>query len=466
MSDSHMLYAKMNSIIDEVNGEVAEREELIECIAICLLARKNLFILGDTGQAKSYAINEFRKRITGAKQFERLMSKQTDEEQIFGRLDLSSLIPDSMPKEELMKDEVYSEYVNDIKAMYEGFKAERKEYVLKDAADKAVKLSYIKKILCSISDNKPRIITDGKIPDSHIVFLDEIFKSNDGILNSLLTALNEKVYTNEGQTVPIPVISFFSASNEIPDFKDSAQAILKPLYDRFELKVLTGYVEEPENRMRVLKNKQNGLSGKVSATISLIELEKMQKQVEKVIVPDSINELMENVLCELRRNGIHVSDRKYFGFTPIVKAKAFLSGNAEVLPKDLMVLKNYFWNTPNEREKVEKILSDICENPIGTEVEKLLDMAKESKNSMDETISQMETEGTGKDDKIKAFVVFTQQLMKIYNDLCTLKESDLSEADLDTVRDAENELETMLSEATKQVGMTNIPLAERKMMSI
>ena len=85
---------------------------------------------------------------------------------------------------------------------------------------------------------------------------------------------------------------------------------------------------------------------------------------------------------------------------------------------------------------------------------------------MDETISQMETEGTGKDDKIKAFVVFTQQLMKIYNDLCTLKESDLSEADLDTVRDAENELETMLSEATKQVGMTNIPLAERKMMSI
>ena len=83
-----MLFIKMNEIIDEVNSEVAEREELIECIALCLLAGKNLFILGDTGQAKSYAINEFRKRITGAKQYERLMSKQTDEEQLFGRLDL------------------------------------------------------------------------------------------------------------------------------------------------------------------------------------------------------------------------------------------------------------------------------------------------------------------------------------------------------------------------------------------
>ena len=98
-----MLYAKMNQIIDEVKSDVAERDELVECIAIALLSRKNLFILGDTGQAKSYAINLFRKRIIGAKQFERLMSKQTDEEQIFGRLDLSSLIPGNMPLDELME---------------------------------------------------------------------------------------------------------------------------------------------------------------------------------------------------------------------------------------------------------------------------------------------------------------------------------------------------------------------------
>lgn len=49
--------------------------------------------------------------------------------------------------------------------------------------------------------SRPEYITAGKIPDSNIVVLDELFKSNEGILNSLLKALNERVYTNEGMTI-------------------------------------------------------------------------------------------------------------------------------------------------------------------------------------------------------------------------------------------------------------------------
>ena len=98
---------KMLAVMADVNSAVSEREELVELIAIALLTRKNLFILGDPGQAKSYAINAFRSRITGAKQFERLLSKQTDEEQLFGRLDLSSLIPGSVPESAFEGDGVY-----------------------------------------------------------------------------------------------------------------------------------------------------------------------------------------------------------------------------------------------------------------------------------------------------------------------------------------------------------------------
>ena len=67
------------------------------------------------------------------------------------------------------------------------------------------------------------------------MFLDEIFKCNDGVLNALLTALNERKYTNEGRTYPIPTISFFAASNEIPNFNDPEEKILAALYDRLEL---------------------------------------------------------------------------------------------------------------------------------------------------------------------------------------------------------------------------------------
>lgn len=49
----------------------------------------------------------------------------------------------------------------------------------------------------------------------------------------------------------IPTISFFAASNEIPDFSEPENEILKPLYDRFDLKIVTEYVKEKENRIKL-----------------------------------------------------------------------------------------------------------------------------------------------------------------------------------------------------------------------
>ena len=456
-----MLFTKMNAIIDEVNLEIAEREELTECIAICLIARKNLFILGDTGQAKSYAINEFRKRITGAKQFERLMSKQTDEEQIFGRLDLSSLIPGNLPQSELAKETPYKELLDNLSSSYDKYKADGQNSTLEETTAAAKRLTYLKHIICALNSGTPQMITDGKIPDSHIVFLDEIFKSNDGILNSLLTALNEKVYTNEGQTVDIPVISFFSASNEIPNFNDSTQAILKPLYDRFELKVLTEYVQEKENRIKVLEKKQGKTPKAAKTCITLDELYEMQDKAAKIPVPDAINELMDNLLCALRRNGIHVSDRKFFGFTPIVQAKAYLNGNSEVTPKDLMVLKNYFWNTPAEIPTVGKILSDVCENPIGTEIGKLISMANESLTVMEETAASLIEEQAEQTELLKPNVVFSKELLRIYKDLINLKSDDISEEDDAEIDNAEKEMNEMLKKAAELTHAPFVPLAER-----
>ena len=60
-----MLRDKMLAVMDEVNAAVAERGELIRMIAMALLSGSNLFILGAPGQAKSFAVNAFRRRITG-----------------------------------------------------------------------------------------------------------------------------------------------------------------------------------------------------------------------------------------------------------------------------------------------------------------------------------------------------------------------------------------------------------------
>ena len=202
---------KMLAVIADTNDSVAEREELVEMIAIALLTRKNLFVLGEPGQAKSYAINLFRRHITGARQFERLLSKQSDEEQLFGRVDLASLLPGSVPQTVLEQDATYQNQRFNLRVLVEGIGSMKDEPAtwekLKSGTEK---LELYRAALSALHKSEPAVQTAGKIPEADIVLLDEIFKCNDGVLNSLLTALNERKYTNEGRTYPIPVISFLS----------------------------------------------------------------------------------------------------------------------------------------------------------------------------------------------------------------------------------------------------------------
>ena len=183
---------KMRARMDEVRAQVAERDDLIETIAIALLTRKNVFILGDTGQAKSYAINLFRSGITGARQFERLMSKQTDEEA------LSSLIPGGVPGQVLAYDPRYQAMQRRLEAQVIN---------REDTGALVAEMEQYRKALSALHSGQPCVITRGKIPDSHICFLDEIFKASDGILNALLTALNERQRSEPGRDGENPILS-------------------------------------------------------------------------------------------------------------------------------------------------------------------------------------------------------------------------------------------------------------------
>jgi MoxR-like ATPase len=360
-----MLHNKMLAVIGEINAVVAEREEVAEAIAIALLTRKNLFILGDTGQAKSQIINEFRRRIVGAKQFERLLSKQADEEQLFGRIDLSSLIPGNPNSDILAGDAEYQRLLRELETAV-------------DTDELLRQIEARRRMLYALHGSTPRLVTTGKIPDSHLVFLDEIFKANDGILNALLTALNERKFTNEGETAEIPTISFFAASNEIPNFKNAEESVLKPLYDRLELKLVTEYVQSRDARLRVLKGKRGNVGGVVQNTFTLDELYEMQDGVNRVLVSDAMDELMDDILCELREKKIHVSDRKYFGYQPLVRAAAWLHGRDTVEASDMLILRHYLWTEPAERETIRQVLERRCVNPLKEKLDDIYRMGAES----------------------------------------------------------------------------------------
>ena len=438
---------KMLAVCADVNAQVAEREELVELIAIALLTRKNLFLLGAPGQAKSYAINAFRSRIIGARQFERLLSKQTDEEQLFGRIDLSSLIPGSVPRNVLEQDQQYQLMQKRLKAQLSSGQG---------IGDLPEQMEHHRKALAELCGGEPQVNTAGKIPEADIVFLDECFKANDGVLNSLLTALNERKYTNEGRTYPIPTISFFAASNEIPNFSDPQEKILEALYDRLELKVVTENISDRDKRIAILRDKQTGCAGRISASITLDELESMQKEVSAIPVPDSVNELADDILCELRKSGVPVSDRKYLNYYPIAQAKAWLSGHTAVEPVDLLALKNYLWQKPADRPTVEAVLNRMCVNPMQDKVNGIRAMALEAQTGFDDA-----RQDTSKSNiRIRALQKFRGELVRLYGmqqDLAGAAQSDSERALTDGLL---ADLEQMNRQAHEAVNFTCTPLNE------
>lgn len=449
---NQILKNKMLSRMDEVRGQVAERDELIEIITIALLTRKNVFILGDTGQAKSAVINLFREGITDAKQFERLMSKQADEDVLFGRLDLSSLVPGGVPVEVLEQDSCYQEMRRELESHLQNYHRGNADLGLQ-LEQLTTEMERYRKALSELHSGEPRIITKGKLPDSHIVFLDEIFKASDGILNSLLTALNERRYTNEGKTIHIPTISFFSASNEIPNFANPEEKILKPLYDRFELKVVTEYVEDRAARLAILKQKQaaSGTVHSPSATISLSELEAMQEDVRRICVPDSVNELMDDVLCELRSKGIHISDRKYFNYAPIAQAKAWLEGRDSVEPTDLTVLCNYLWTVPEERTIIRSTLERMCNDPLKDRLDGILAAALEGYQEFTEASDAPAGRRIGK---------LRDEYLRLYEALEQMRTGAQNDGEREKVNTCLNELEQYSKKAHEEIQFSYAPLRE------
>ncbi len=66
---------------------------------------------------------------------------------------------------------------------------------------------------------------------AQVAFIDEIFKANSAILNTLLTILNERLFDNGNVRSKVPLVTLVGASNELPESEE-----LDALYDRFLLR--------------------------------------------------------------------------------------------------------------------------------------------------------------------------------------------------------------------------------------
>jgi MoxR-like ATPase len=146
-----------SEVIEPLKARFVGRDEVLDLIALAVVAGEHLFLHGPPGTAKSALIRQFARAVRG-RYFEYMLTRFSEPNEIFGPIDIAKL---------------------------------REGTVV--------------------------TVTAGMLPEAEFVFLDELFNANSAILNNLLTVLNERVYRRGAETHRLPLLSLFSASNHLPE---------------------------------------------------------------------------------------------------------------------------------------------------------------------------------------------------------------------------------------------------------
>jgi MoxR-like ATPase len=335
------LREKFAALYQSLDSFLVERSEVLKGCLIAILARKHLFMIGPPGMAKSLATERVCSSITAGKYFELLMDKFTKPEDLFGPHMISKLKVDQYERN-----------------------------------------------------------TAGMAPESHIIFLDEIWKATGSILNALLRLMDEsRKFYNGAIRVQTPLISLFGASNELPE--DSS---LNALYDRFMLRYYVGDVVDDDNFKRAIS--RNGTSPH-TVTLTISDLVAAQAEVDTVDITHAVD-LLATLRAKLRQEGFQFSIRRWRESVRILQAHAWLDGRAKVDSDDLEILQNVLWEKPEDRNQITKIIVSLS-NPDLRKALELMDKAQEVHG---EALKQKGSTAAGAEanDKLKKLVAELEAL--------------------------------------------------------
>lgn len=296
---------RIRQLLAEISRGVYEKENEIALSLLASLAGESILLLGPPGVAKSMVARRLKLVFAGARAFEYLMSRFSTPDEIFGPVSISRL------KEE---------------------------------------------------DKYERII-QGYLPSADIVFLDEIWKAGPAIQNTLLTAINEKIFRNGENELKLPLKLLVAASNELPAHGEGLEA----LWDRFLIRVICRNIQKEATFHRMLLDETDMDTVPVSPHLQITENEyaEWQQQIKAISIPtdilDRITEIRQRLSSveipesDLRRS-IYVSDRRWKHIARLLKASAFMHGRTEVCSDDLIVTYHSLWNEPDELPAVRQLV--------------------------------------------------------------------------------------------------------------
>lgn len=325
------LRARLQSAIAAISKGLIERDTEVRLLLLAALAGEHILFIGPPGTAKSELGRRLSKLASGGRFFERLLTRFSVPEELFGPLSMRALEEDQ----------------------------------------------YIRQ-------------TDGYLPTATVAFIDEIFKANSAILNTLLTILNERLFDNGSKRYKVPLICLVGASNELPESEE-----LDALYDRFLVRKQVGQVS-PAGLLEMLGGERGGgrgggkgarqmaalrgdsmegmtsedegdTNGALSLSLQLNDFQETRlRAMDAVTIPPSVLNLIADLRAFLQEKcepPVYVSDRRLVKAVSLLQVAAYTNGRSSLTEYDCLLLQHILWQRPEESERIadwllEKLSSD------------------------------------------------------------------------------------------------------------
>jgi MoxR-like ATPase len=320
--EANALRERINRFRQSLGRYFVKKQSLIDLMTVSAVAQEPLLLVGPPGTAKSDLVLKFKDalQIADADYFEYMLTRFTEPSEVLGPIDINLL--------------------------------RQGRYIRRDR---------------------------GKLPTAQLVFLDEIFKSNSAILNTLLTIINERKFYQDGVPQPVALKILFAATNEIPE-----HAELAALKDRFCLKAACRSVQEDhffeliDAGLDMQTNRDLNQKPWAEGHATLADFLKAHRYLTQVMAQkesgpegrdlrDRDRFFREDLLRELRRviktlvreDDVFVSDRKIVKLYRLLRTRAWILHGGAVTRDDLVLL-SYLGETVEEvellEEKVPKLL--------------------------------------------------------------------------------------------------------------